>query len=157
MAEEMGKELGWEDEISNDGEEFVILPLGDYDFEVKKLERARFEGSEKMAPCNMAILSIEISGEAGKSTVRHNLLLNTKMEWKICEFYISIGLKKRGEPLKMAWGKVVGSKGKCKVGIRKWVNKFGVEMESNEITKFYEPSEPAQPTAPTGGWTPGKF
>ena len=34
-------EYGWEDEIVNEGGEFVLLPEGDYDFTVAKYERAR--------------------------------------------------------------------------------------------------------------------
>ena len=38
------RELGWDDEISNDGEEFTVLPAGDYDFEVVAFERGRHDG-----------------------------------------------------------------------------------------------------------------
>ena len=38
-------EYGWEDEIVNEGGDFVLLPEGDYDFTVAKYERARHEGS----------------------------------------------------------------------------------------------------------------
>ena len=34
-------EYGWEDEIVNEGGDFVLLPEGDYDFTVAKYERAR--------------------------------------------------------------------------------------------------------------------
>ena len=46
------KEYGWEDEIVNEGGDFVLLPEGDYDFTVAKYERARYDGSAKMPPCN---------------------------------------------------------------------------------------------------------
>ena len=32
MGETMDREFGWEDQIENDGADFVILPEGDYDF-----------------------------------------------------------------------------------------------------------------------------
>ena len=41
-------EYGWEDEIVNEGGDFVLLPEGDYDFTVAKYERARHEGSAKL-------------------------------------------------------------------------------------------------------------
>lgn len=43
-------EYGWEDEIVNEGGDFVPLPEGDYDFTVAKYERARHEGSAKGRP-----------------------------------------------------------------------------------------------------------
>lgn len=43
-------EYGWEDEIVNEGGDFVLLPEGDYDFTVAKYERARHEGSAKVPP-----------------------------------------------------------------------------------------------------------
>ena len=43
-------EYGWEDEIVNEGGDFVLLPEGDYDFTVAKYERARHEGGQKCRP-----------------------------------------------------------------------------------------------------------
>ena len=42
-------EYGWEDEIVNEGGDFVLLPEGDYDFTVAKYERARTRGVGKSA------------------------------------------------------------------------------------------------------------
>ena len=53
-------EYGWEDEIVNEGGDFVLLPEGDYDFTVAKYERARHEGSAKVPPCNMAKVTFTI-------------------------------------------------------------------------------------------------
>lgn len=35
------RELGWDDEISREGGEFLLLPEGDYNFVVESYERAR--------------------------------------------------------------------------------------------------------------------
>lgn len=53
-------EYGWEDEIVNEGGDFVLLPEGDYDFTVSKFERTRYEGSAKMPSCNMAKVTFTI-------------------------------------------------------------------------------------------------
>ena len=58
-------ELGWNDVIENDSPEFVILPDGDYNFEVVDFERGRHNGSEKLPPCNKAIVHIRIEGIIG--------------------------------------------------------------------------------------------
>ncbi len=142
MSEEkIERELGWEDEIENDGPDFTILPDGDYSFEVTKLERARHPGSEKLPPCNKAIVYIRIIGEEGETTVRHQLFLHTKTEGLLYDFFAGIGQRQRGEKITMNWNKVVGSTGRCKIGTRKWINDDGEELTFNDIKKFYEPDE----------------
>lgn len=147
------RELGWNDEIENDGPDFTLLPEGDYDFEVTEFERGRHPGSDKLPPCNKAVVSIRIKGEEGMSTVKHQLFLHTKTEGLLCNFFTAIGQRQKGQKVSMDWNKVVGSKGRAKVGIRKWKNDKGEELEFNNIKKFYEPEEDkAQPN-----FTPGDF
>lgn len=136
-----GRELGWEDQIENDGPEFVVLPEGDYDFEVVNFERARHNGSDKLPPCNKAIIHIKIDAPQGSTTIKHNLFLHTITEGMLCAFFTAIGQRKKGQKVTMNWNQVVGSKGRAKVTIRKWTNDEGRELQSNEIKKFYEPIE----------------
>ena len=69
--------LSWDDEFTNEQQEFVLLPEGDYAFEVTGMERARFEGSAKLPPCSMAKLTLKIFGGAkGDTTVTDRLYLN---------------------------------------------------------------------------------
>ncbi len=131
------REYGWEDEISEEGGEYTLLPEGDYDFTVLKIERGRHDGSAKIPPCNKAIVTFEIQGEEGKVEVVENYLLCNKLEWKLSEFFLAVGLKKHGEPLKMNWTKAVGAKGKCRVFINKYTKKDGSEGQSNKIKKLY--------------------
>ena len=68
--------LNWDDEFTNEQQEFVLLPEGDYAFEVTGMERARFEGSAKLPPCSMAKLTLKIFGGAkGDATVTDRLYL----------------------------------------------------------------------------------
>ncbi len=142
-------ELGWNDVIENDSPEFVILPDGDYDFEVIDFERGRHNGSEKLPPCNKAIVHIRIEGKEGVSVIKHQLFLHTITEGMLCAFFTGIGQRQKGERLKMNWSRVVGSTGRAKIGTRKWTNDEGKEMVFNEVKKFYEPE--------AKGFTPGKF
>lgn len=72
-------EYGWEDEIVNEGGDFVLLPEGDYDFTVTKVERARHNGSEKVPPCNMAKVTFTIWGAVmGKKGKCHVYVDNYK-------------------------------------------------------------------------------
>lgn len=145
-----GRELGWEDQIENDGPEFVVLPEGDYDFEVVNFERARHNGSDKLPPCNKAIIHIKINAPQGSTTIKHNLFLHTITEGMLCAFFTAIGQRKKGQKVTMNWNQVIGSKGKAKVAIKKWTNDEGRELQGNEIKKFYEPIE-------TPGFEAGRF
>lgn len=154
MADLNARELGWDDEIENDGQDFEIVPEGDYDFQVVGFERERYQGGDKIPPCNKAVLSIKVTSPQASGTVKHNLLLYSSLEWKLCEFFTAIGQRKHGEKLRMNWAGVIGTTGRCNVGIRKWISTKGKECESNEIKKFYEP-EDAAGGAPK--YTPGEF
>ncbi len=154
----MPRELGWDDEIQRD-ESFQVLPEGDYAFTVKKFERARHSGSEKIPACNKAILTLAVSGPAASGEVTTNLFLHSKFEWKLCQFFTAIGQRRHGEAMRMDWGAVPGAAGVCHVGVRKWTGSDGRERESNEIAEFYDPERApkVQPAAaaqvPVPGWT----
>ena len=108
--------LGWDDEFTNEQQEFVLLPEGDYAFEVTGMERARFEGSAKLPPCSMAKLTLKIFGGAkGDTTVTHRLYLHTKTQGLLGAFFESIGQCKRGETFRPRWNEVVGAKGISRV------------------------------------------
>lgn len=131
------RELGWDDEIEKEGGNFILLPAGDYNFTVAKFERGRFQGSEKMPPCNQAKLELTIhSPEHGDVTVFHNLMLHTKTEGFLSNFFAGIGQKKKGEKLRMNWNAVVGAKGRCKVIQNKYISK-GEERVNNQIDTFH--------------------
>ena len=59
MAEDLGRALGWDDEITSDGE-FSIIPEGNYPFTVLGYERKRYPGGKKMCACNYAAVQIRI-------------------------------------------------------------------------------------------------
>lgn len=164
-----GYELGWDAEIENDGQEFVVAEPGDYNFVVTGFERGRFAGSEKMPPCNQAKLTIklEIPG-AAECIVKHNLFLHSKHEWKLCEFFTAIGQRKKGQKVSMNWNAVTGARGRCKVSKRSFKNRDNKELWTNDIDKFYAPevsdlpftmgqrqADPAPAAAPS--WQGGKF
>lgn len=147
-----GYELGWDDPIQKDSPDFVVLPEGDYDFEVTEFERGRHNGSEKLPPCNKATVHIKIEGPEGISIIRHNLFLHSITEGMLTAFFTGIGQRRKGEKVKMNWNAVVGSKGRAKIGVKKWTNDSGNEMTFNEIKRFYEPTE-----GPAKGYEAGRF
>lgn len=161
--------LAWDSVIQEESSGFTLLPAGEYDFTVISMNRGYHNGSEKLPPCPKAELEIELSGSEGTTRVNHNLFLHQKTEGLLSAFFISIGMKKHGEPLAMNWSAVYGSHGRCKVKVRDWVNDKGEPRQSNQIERFLDPAEevpftmseqqPAQATQPsqTSMFTPGKF
>ena len=181
MSEIIERELGWDDEISRESD-FTIIPEGDYDFTVTGFERGRHDGSEKLPPCNMAIVSLAVALPDGSTmTLKHRLFLHSRCEGLLSAFFTGIGLKRKGEPLRMNWNAVPGAHGRCKITVRSWKGKNGEDMQSNDIKKFYDPADiptpqpaPAQQPAtgqqyvpqnnqqpataqPSGVFTPGKW
>jgi hypothetical protein len=133
--------LDWDDKISNDGDDFPVLPDGEYPFTVTAFERARHGGSEKLPPCNKAVLTIKIDGgDKGTTTVKNNLFLHRKTEGLISDFFRSIGAKSRGQAVIMDWGSVVGASGRCQVGHRVYNGE-----KYNEIKRFKDPAKGQAP------------
>lgn len=143
--EDNERELNWDDTIEKDSQ-FILLPEGDYDFTVESFDRGRHPGSEKMPPCNMAILKIRISTSGREVIITHRLFLHSRSEGRLSEFFTSIGQKKKGEALRMNWSTVPGSTGRLKLGTR-----VHDGNTYSDIKKFY-PKKSATP-----GFTPGKF
>lgn len=148
------RELGWDDQIENDSPDFTLLPAGDYDFTVTEFERQRHNGTEKLPPCNKAVVSLKFETPEGTTTIKHNLFLHTKTEGMLCAFFTAIGQRKKGEKLTMNWNSVVGSTGRAKLKVREWTNEKGELKQFNEVQKFYEPDENKPASV---GYTPGSF
>ena len=133
--------MDWDDVIQDDGQEFVVLPEGDYTFTVTSFERGRFPGSAKIPACNKASLTIAIDNDQGNATARFDLILYRTLEWKIASFFRCIGQKKHGEKVVMDWNKVVGARGKAHIKPRAYT-KDGEERQVNDVDRFldYDPS-----------------
>ena len=136
-------------EKPNEMGEFRVLPPGEYDFTVVKLERGRHEGSAKLPPCNKATVFLKFNGcEHGETTLRHNLFLHSKCDGLLCQFFAGIGQRRHGEPLRMDWSRVVGSRGRAELEVRSYTKKGETKLrEINDINRFFDP-----PTA--SGFTP---
>lgn len=131
-----GRELGWEDDITKDGDEYTLLPAGDYNFVVDSFERARHPGSNKLPPCNKAIVKLRIESQFGTVVINHNLFLHTNTEGMLSAFFTAIGQKKKGEKLKMNWSMVPGSTGRVAVEPKEYNGNM-----YNNIKKFYPKEE----------------
>ena len=137
-ANTQGHELGWGDEIQQESS-FILLPEGDYRFTVEKFDRARHAGSANIPPCNKAIVHFRVFSPDGSSVLlQENLFLHTKMEWKLSEFFASIGMKHKGQAAQMNWSQVCGKSGVCHVKIRTYEKRDGGGTgQANQIDKLY--------------------
>lgn len=134
--------LDWDAEISNDGAEFLILPEGDYLFQVVDFERGRHEPSAKLPACNKATLTLEVRTGDGIARARTDLFLHRFCEWKISSFFRCIGLKQKGEQLKMNWNQVPGAWGRAHLRPSSFVGNDGQTHQRNEVIRFldYDPT-----------------
>ena len=109
MNEEM---LNWDDGLeATEEREFTLLPVGEYEFIVAKFEKAISKSGS-----NMAVLTLDVQSDEGHCPIFDRLVLTTKMQWKLSQFFECLGLQKKGEPLnKMPWNKVVGAEGRVSI------------------------------------------
>jgi len=137
------------------GGDFITLPVGEYAFEVVDFERERFSPKPggKLPACNMAVVHIKIDGgDLGTATIKDRLYLHSMTEGLLCAFFTGIGQRAHGEKVAMNWGKVIGSTGRAKVGIRSY-DKDGEKKTINEIKAYLDPEQ----AAPAASYTKGAF
>lgn len=137
-----GHELKWDDIIEDDGRgPNIILPEGDYPFEVIDYTKTRSKGG-KVPPCAMANVQLEIDGgELGSTVVYENFLLHSDYEWKLSQFFVSIGMKRKGERLKMNWDGARHKKGRAHLIIETWTGDDGKMRTKNKIDYFLDYDE----------------
>lgn len=140
----------WDSEIQDDGDQqgefFVFDPESIVDFKVKAMTRTTSHGLN----CPMAKLDLELSDGEHKARCLDNLILHSKAEWKLCQFFSAIGQRRHGEKIKPRWNEVEGASGRCKVGVRTY-EKNGEEREINEVLRYLEPEDGATEQAAAAG------
>ena len=140
MAEEL-MNLDWNctinDKEDENHKEFVTLPEGTYDFKIVQVTKEWYNGSAKMEACNRAVLKLQIDTNLGTSVFTERIPLISSYEWKLSQFFICLGMKKKGEPFQMTWD-IEGKGGKAKIKIREYDN--GEEIKKfNCVDRFLEP------------------
>lgn len=130
--------LDYDGEIANDGESgFNVLPDGDeVTFTVKKIEKGR--NKDGTLPQVKAELSCVSKAGHGRSTVNEFFTMTRKSEWKLCEFFTAIGLRRHGDRLKMRWD-IEGMTGSAKVTVEEFTKRDGSKGSGNRIKRFLEP------------------
>lgn len=139
--------LGWDDEVE-EGSPFVLLPEGNYPFTITGLEKGIYEKpanreSKIPANCPKATVTLEFTTSTGeKSTLTENFYLYKKMQWKINQFFTSIGAPKNPEgKVRMNWGTVLGAKGAASLVVNDYTDRSGNPAQNNRIKDFLEPTQ----------------
>ena len=149
--------LTWEETFEADATapEWKVLPKGTYPFVVEDVERTyvsdqkKNDGSvSKYAGCPMANVTFRITGKAEDGeeleiTRRENFILHKKFQWKISQLFISVGLAKQGEQLRMNWPALITRGGQCEVSVNEYTKRDGSKGQSNQIDRFCDPSATA--------------
>ena len=151
--------IGWdyvltEDDTKGGEYESVILPDGDYDAVITRMERAQFNGSQNMAASPMAKLYMDIDGgELGVSRPIVNVILNQKLAWKIDTLAVACGFWKRGEGKgrRMPWEDLKGARLRVRVSTREYQGKKYQDVERFLAPKPANDGESPQTTGEPDG------
>jgi hypothetical protein len=143
MAGTTGESLGWDDEVQASNSEYTVLAPGKYTYRVDKFERQRFDGSERMTACPMALLTLSCANAKGETgSVQVRLYLNKRQAWKLTQFFKSCWLidpgTADGASYRMPWGQVVGATGELELSNRTYDGRT-----YNDVRRFVVPPAPA--------------
>lgn len=147
MAEMQDVALDWDvceadpDDGSHGG--WTLLPEGFYPFRVERMERERYQGSQKMPQCPMAKLTLAVTGADGRDTsVQQRLYITRNQLWKVSRFMESVGRgrNKAGKVI-IDWGGIEGMGGFVKLKVRSYTGRDGQERQTNDVEWFVKPEE----------------
>lgn len=129
------KRIGWDYELTEEdtkGGEAVILPDGEYEAVIERMERGQYSGSANIQASPMAVLYLAVDGgELGTGHPKCNIILNQKLAWKLDQLAVACGFWKKGEGKgrRIPWGEVQGCAIRVKLGHREYQGKTYQEVE----------------------------
>ena len=138
-AVETPQELAWDATITEDSNDFEPFEPGVYMFRVDKIEKARSKGNDKNPPCNMAKVTIELSDGQRKSRTTDYILLRQDLQWKIGQYFVALGMKKKGEPFSVNFDGSINKEGFVEVEKEPYTNREGKTRYRNRIVSYLEP------------------
>lgn len=147
MAEMQDVALDWDvceadpDDGSHGG--WTLLPEGFYPFRVERMERERYQGSQKMPQCPMAKLTLAVAGTDGRETaVQQRLYITRNQLWKVSRFMESVGRGRNADgKVIIDWGGIEGMGGFVKLKVRSYTGRDGQERQTNDVEWFVKPEE----------------
>lgn len=113
--------MGWNDTITAEAKEYILLPVGTYQFIIKdNFVRSKTSGNGKLPVCNKADITLTINYEGKEVKVTTSLILHKSLEWKISQFFECIGMKQKGVPFRPDWNGIIGKTGTVKISHREY-------------------------------------
>ena len=140
--EKMDEVLDFDGEIQHDGAAFAVLPDNDeVEFTVNDVVKGRNKDGT-LPQVRLELNCVSLAGH-GRANVSDFITMTRKSEWKLCEFFTALGLRRHGETLKMNWD-IKGRTGRATVIVEKFTKRDGSEGTGNKIKRYLE-------SAPHGG------
>lgn len=144
--------LSWNSEASITDLEYTILEDGPAIGKVVSFGKSRFQGSAKISPCPMSVITVDLAtldglkgGEFGELPEGEKLTgfeitfpLNKRFLSRIAAFFKScgvLGVEETDVPMSL-WNDVVGHTFVCETKQREWEGKDGSIRKSNGIGRF---------------------
>lgn len=141
--------LDWNGSFIATESEFKLFEEGDYPFTVKGFERKIYDGQSKIPNgTHYAEIEFEFMNPKDGSTTKviDRLYLLKKWQWKLTQFFASIGQSPAiGQSFTPNWNAVVGSKGKAHLVINKYTKQNGETNENNQVKNYLEASDAGTP------------
>lgn len=124
----------------------ALLPEGFYPFRVERMERERYQGSQKMPQCPMAKLTLAVAGTDGSETqVQQRLYITRNRLWKVSRFMEAVGRGRNADgKVIIDWGGIEGAGGFVKLKVRSYTGRDGQERQTNDVEWFVRPEEQQQ-------------
>ncbi len=150
MAEMQDVALDWDvcEADPDDGHHggWTLLPEGFYPFRVERMERERYQGSQKMPQCPMAKLTLAVAGTDGRETaVQQRLYITRNQLWKVSRFMEAVGRGRNADgKVIIDWGGIEGAGGFVKLKVRSYTGRDGQERQTNDVEWFVKPEEQQQ-------------
>lgn len=150
MAEMQDVALDWDvcEADPDDGHHggWTLLPEGFYPFRVERMERERYQGSQKMPQCPMAKLTLAVAGTDGSETqVQQRLYITRNRLWKVSRFMEAVGRGRNADgKVIIDWGGIEGMGGFVKLKVRSYTGRDGQERQTNDVEWFVKPEEQQQ-------------
>ena len=134
MAEDIkntNEEMDWDSGISAEASQANLPPVGEYGFTVIEFEKTQSKTGKKMAK-----VTLELDESAQFWKVNDYLVLQDSMAWKLAQFFESLGLKKKGEPLtSMPWDKILNETGRVKIKHETYEGKENCKVDRYVVTE----------------------
>ncbi|WP_086348759.1 hypothetical protein [Candidatus Enterococcus clewellii] len=139
--------LDWNSGFVAEENSFTLLPAGEYQFTVTNWERKNYDGNSDKIPngAPYAEISMEITAPEGKTVVKERLYMMKKFQWKLTEFFASIGQNPMiGQPFNPNWNTVLGSIGRVKLEVNTYTSQ-GEERKNNRVKEFIKSTAAVAP------------